>query len=88
MFAPSGGKNALCLYLRDLSPSPALVRTHFVAFVSSQKKCFTLKHICWGVVSHQRTVVQKGILKTSVHHMLFYFTKQHDTDHGTKRVFK
>lgn len=45
MFAPSGGKNALCRYLRDLSPSPALFRTHFMAFVWSQKEFYLKAHL-------------------------------------------
>lgn len=42
----------------------------------------------WDVVSHPRTPAQKHDLEAPVHHMLFYFIKQHNTDHVTKRVFK
>lgn len=76
--------------------SPCSLQDTLRGFVSPQKQRFTLKHICletkgmraecWEVVSHQGRLVQKGILKTSVHHMLLYFTKQHNTDHVTKRA--
>lgn len=69
MFAPSGGKNALCLYLRDLSHPSALFAEHTPQLLCNHKRSFlpsstsawnqVKRAECREVISHQRTLVQK-----------------------------
>lgn len=69
MFAPSGGKNALCLYLRDLSRPSALFAGHTPLLLCHHKRGFLLestsawkkvmKSECWEVISSEDAGAEK-----------------------------